>query len=178
MKNIVIIPFQGKSPKIAHDVFVAPFVSIIGDVEIGKNSSVWFNTVIRGDVNSIRIGEGTNIQDGSVLHVTGNTAPLNIGNGVTIGHKACLHGCTIQDYSLIGIGSTILDNAVVETNAMVAAGAVVTPGFIVPSGKLAAGIPAKIIRDLTQAEIDYFAVSARHYAEYAAQTRQELELHG
>ncbi|MBI2418582.1 MAG: gamma carbonic anhydrase family protein [Ignavibacteriales bacterium] len=175
MKNIIIIPFDGVAPEIEDSVFLAPYVSIIGDVKIGELSSVWFNSVIRGDVNYIRIGKKTNIQDGSILHVSGGTSPLNIGDGVTVGHKACLHGCTVRDFSLIGIGSTVLDNAIVEKNAMVAAGAVVRPGFVVPTGKLAAGVPAKIVRDLTQAEMDYFAVSAEHYAEYALKTKLELE---
>ncbi|RPI68186.1 MAG: gamma carbonic anhydrase family protein [Ignavibacteriales bacterium] len=155
-------------PKIAENVFLAPGVKIIGEVEIGNNSSIWYNSVIRGDVNYIRIGELTNIQDNSVLHVTGKN-PLIVGNKVTVGHSVVLHGCTIMDLTLIGIGGIVLDRAVVEEKSMVAAGAVVKPGFVVPSGKLAAGIPAKIIRDLTYDEMIEFENSAVRYKNYAAE---------
>ncbi len=161
-----IFPYTDKIPKIAGNVFLAPGVNIIGDVEIGENSSVWYNSVIRGDVNYIKIGEFTNIQDNSVLHVTGKN-PLIVGNKVTIGHSVVLHGCTIMDLTLIGIGGIVLDSAVVEEKSMVAAGSVVKPGFIVPSGKLVAGIPAKVIRDLTDDEMIEFENSAARYKKYA-----------
>ncbi len=122
-----------------------------------ENSSVWYNTVIRGDVHYISIGKMSNIQDCSMLHVTNGRFPLNIGSKVTIGHSVTLHGCTLKDLCLIGMGAVILDGALVEENSMVAAGAVVTPGFQVPSGKLAAGVPAKIIRDLTDKEIEGYS---------------------
>jgi len=162
-----IYAYDGKFPSIHPTVFIAPGAKIIGDVEIGKNSSVWYNCVVRGDVHYIKIGESTNIQDLSMLHVSVNTHPLNIGNFVTVGHSVKLHGCTIEDYVLIGIGSVVLDGAIVRTNSVVAAGAVVTPGFVVPSGKLVAGVPAKVIRDLSDEEINYLKVSAEHYSEYA-----------
>ncbi|MCE1187741.1 MAG: gamma carbonic anhydrase family protein [Ignavibacteria bacterium] len=175
VKDKNIFNFKDKTPLLHESVFVAAGVRIIGDVTIGEDASIWFNTVIRGDVNFVKIGKLTNVQDGSVLHVTSGTAPLVIGEGVTIGHKACLHGCQINDYSLIGMGAIVLDNAIVEKNAMVAAGAVVRPGFIVPTGKLVAGIPAKIVRDLTPEEIAWFETSAHHYAEYAKEMAGEID---
>ncbi len=162
-------PYKGKFPNISTSATIFPGVKIIGDVAIGKNSSIWFNSVIRGDVHYIKIGDYTNIQDLSMLHVTNGKFPLNIGNYVTVGHSAKIHGCTIEDYTLIGIGAILLDGSYIEKNSLVAAGAVVREGFRVPSGKLVAGVPAKIIRDLTDEEIDYFRISAEHYAEYAKQ---------
>ncbi len=167
LNEINIFPYEGKMPKLHSTVFVASGAKIIGDVKIGENSSVWFNTVIRGDVHYIKIGKFTNIQDLSMLHVNAETHPLNIGNYVTVGHNVNLHGCTVEDFTLIGIGSVVLDGAVVQKESVVAAGAVVTPNFVVPSGKLVAGIPAKIIRDLTEEEIKYLKTSAEHYSEYA-----------
>jgi carbonic anhydrase/acetyltransferase-like protein (isoleucine patch superfamily) len=164
--NEKIFPYTDKIPKIATNVFLASGTKIIGDVEIGDSSSVWYNTVVRGDVNYIRIGDLTNIQDNSVLHVT-SKFPLIIGNKVTVGHAAVLHGCTIMDLTLIGMGGIILDNVVVEEKSMVAAGSVVKPGFIVPTGKLVAGIPAKVIRDLTDSELLEFENSALRYKKYA-----------
>ncbi|MDO8550442.1 MAG: gamma carbonic anhydrase family protein [Ignavibacteria bacterium] len=161
-----IFPYLDKIPKIAINVFLASGTKIIGDVEIGKYSSVWYNSIIRGDVNYIRIGELTNIQDNSVLHVTGKN-PLIVGNKVTVGHSAVLHGCTIMDLTLIGIGGIVLDGAIVEEKSMVAAGSVVKPNFVVPSGKLVAGIPAKVIRDLTDDELIEFENSAIRYKKYA-----------
>lgn len=140
--NEKLFPYKDLFPNIHESVFLAEGVKIIGDVTVGKNSSIWYNCVIRGDVHYIKIGEDTNIQDLSMLHVTNKRFPLNIGNKVTVGHSVKLHGCIIEDLSLIGIGSIILDGAVVQSNSMVAAGAVVKPNYIVPSGKLVAGIPA------------------------------------
>ncbi|MGE5350553.1 MAG: gamma carbonic anhydrase family protein [Acidobacteriota bacterium] len=169
-----IYNFQDFTPTIHPDTFIFPGVKIIGRVEIGSGSSIWYNSVIRGDVNFIKIGSETNIQDLSVLHVT-SEYPLTLGNGVTVGHAVKLHGCTIEDYCLIGIGSVVLDGARVSKNSIVAAGAVVTPGFVVPSGKLVAGIPAKVIRDLTSAEIEGISLSAKRYKEYAEQSKVEKE---
>lgn len=161
-------------PEIDDSVFLASGVKIIGDVKIGKHSSVWYNTVIRGDVHYVKIGSFTNIQDLSMLHVTNNRFPLNIGNRVTIGHSVKLHGCTIYDLCLIGIGAVILDGAVVEENSLVAAGTVVRPGFVVPSGKLVAGVPGKVIRDLTEKEIADFNSSAERYQKYTEITVNSL----
>ncbi|MBN1398466.1 MAG: gamma carbonic anhydrase family protein [Bacteroidetes bacterium] len=161
-----LIPYQGKLPVIHPSVFVAEGAKIIGDVEIKEKSSVWFNTIVRGDVNYIRIGECTNIQDNSVLHVTSKTAPLNIGSEVTVGHNAVLHGCTIEDRCLIGMGAVVLDGARICSNSVIAAGTVVLEGFNVPEGMLAAGVPAKIKRPLTGEEMQLLRKSAENYIRY------------
>ncbi len=166
IKEQKIFPYKNIFPQIHETVFLASGVKIIGDVEIGKHSSIWYNCVVRGDVHYIKIGEETNIQDLSMLHVTNGRYPLNIGNKVTVGHSVKLHGCTIQNLCLIGIGAVILDGAVVEENSFIAAGSVVKPNFIVPSGKLVAGVPAKVIRDLTTEEISDFSASAERYKKY------------
>ncbi len=173
-KENKLFPFQDLFPKIDKSVFLASGVKIIGDVTIGKNSSVWYNVVIRGDVNFVTIGENTNVQDSSMLHVTNKRFPLIIGNKVTLGHSVKLHGCIIKDLTLIGIGAIVLDGAVVEEKSMVAAGSVVKPGFIVPSGKLVAGVPARIIRDLTPAEIADFEASSERYKKYTEITVESL----
>lgn len=167
--------YLNKYPDIDTSVFLAPGVKIIGDVQIDRNSSIWFNSIIRGDVNYIKIGENTNIQDGSILHVTNDKFPLNIGNNITIGHGAKLHGCTLNDLCLIGIGAIVLDGSLVESYSIVAAGAVVTPDFIVPSGKLVAGVPAKIIRNLTENEKKELKHSADMYNKYARITKESLD---
>jgi len=163
--------YAGIEPTIQETVFIADGAVILGDVHIGKDSSVWFNVVIRGDVHEIRIGERTNIQDLSMLHVTYNKHPLHIGDGVTIGHCAMLHGCTIEDYALIGMNATILDGAVIGHHSMIAAGAVVREGFVVPPGTLVAGVPAKIIRELSGAEQTKLEQSAQNYVDYVASYR-------
>ncbi|PID59535.1 MAG: gamma carbonic anhydrase family protein [Ignavibacteriae bacterium] len=161
-------------PNLHESVFLAEGVKIIGDVEIGENSSIWYNCVIRGDVHYVKIGYDTNIQDLSMLHVTNNRFPLNIGNQVTIGHSVKLHGCTIEDLSLVGIGAIVLDGAVVKTKSLVAAGSVIKPGFVVPTGKLVAGVPGKIIRNLTEAEMNDFEASAERYKKYTKITLESL----
>jgi carbonic anhydrase/acetyltransferase-like protein (isoleucine patch superfamily) len=166
-----IITYQGIMPKIDPSVFIAEGAHIIGDVEIGKDSSVWFNTVIRGDVNYIRIGERTNIQDNTVIHVTNKRFPTHIGNNVTVGHSAVIHACTISDYSLIGMGAVVLDDAKVGKFTLIAAGAVVTMGMVVPEGMLAAGVPAKVVRALTEEERKFLAQSAQNYIDYVATYR-------
>ncbi len=168
----VIVAYDGKTPRIAASVFVAPGSVVAGDVEIGEDSSVWFQTVIRGDVNWVRIGARTNVQDHSVVHVTSRTHPTVIGDDVTIGHRAVLHGCTVNDRCLIGIGAIVLDGAVVGPDAMVGAGALVPPGMIVPPGKLVLGAPAKVKRDLTADEIAFFRTSAANYVGTAARYRK------
>ena len=170
-----IFPYKGILPSLAEDVFLAPGSKLVGDVTIGKGSSVWYNTVIRGDVHYVKIEEMTNIQDLSMLHVTNGKYPLNIGDKVTIGHSVTLHGCTIKDLTLIGMGAVVLDGAVVEEKSIVAAGAVVKPHFVVPSGKLVAGIPAKVIRDLTQDEIADLEESAQRYKKYTEETIQSMQ---
>jgi carbonic anhydrase/acetyltransferase-like protein (isoleucine patch superfamily) len=173
-KEIKLFPYKNSFPKLHKSVFLASGTKIIGDVEIGENTSIWYNCVVRGDVHYIKIGFMTNVQDCSMLYVTNGRFPLNVGNKVTIGHSVTLHGCTLYDLCLIGIGSIVLDGAVVEERAMVAAGAVVRPGFIVPTGKLAAGVPAKIIRDLTIDEMEEFEKSVQRYVEYTRITIDSL----
>ncbi|MDJ0626262.1 MAG: gamma carbonic anhydrase family protein [Candidatus Caenarcaniphilales bacterium] len=158
-----IYSYKNSKPLLDNSVFVAPSSDLIGDVVIGEESSLWFNTVVRGDVNYIRIGKGTNIQDGSIVHVTTDTHPTSIGNYVTVGHKVTLHGCKINDLCLIGIGAIILDGAVVGKNSFVAAGCLVTPNTVVPSGTLFAGSPGKVKRELKSEEIEFFMTSAQNY---------------
>ncbi len=163
----MIIGYKNIYPKINESVFIAANAVVIGDVILCRDVSVWFNVVIRGDVNSITIGERTNIQDGCVLHVTHKKYPLNIGNDVTVGHNATLHGCIIKSNVLIGMGAIVLDNSVVNSNSIVAAASLVKENFVIPEGVLAAGIPAKIMRDLTEEEINKIRQSAVSYVEYA-----------
>ncbi len=161
-------------PRIDDEVLVCPGVVIAGDVSIGDQSSIWFNSVIRGDVHSISIGKRTNIQDLSMLHVTTAKYPLMIGSDVTVGHSTVLHGCTVLDCCLIGMGSRVLDRAVVQSYSLVAAGSVVREGFVVPEGTLAAGTPAKIVRELTDAEREAIRQSALHYIDVAMTYRKLL----
>lgn len=158
-----ILPYKGIFPKIHPDAWIAPNAVVAGDVEIGEDSSVWFGVQMRGDVHEIRIGKRTNIQDGTVIHVTRNLSGTYIGDGVTIGHMALLHACTVEDNAFVGMGAIILDEAVVESGAMLAAGAMLTGGKRIPSGELWAGRPAKFMRKLTQEDVDFFPVSADNY---------------
>ncbi len=146
----LILPVQGKSPEFGNDCFVAPNATIVGDVVMGDACSVWFNAVIRGDVNYIKIGNKVNIQDGAIIHCTYEKHPTNIGNNVSIGHNAMVHGCTIHDNVLIGMGSIVMDECVVHTNAIIAAGAVVLEGTIVEAGSIYAGVPAKKVKEVSQ----------------------------
>ncbi len=168
----VLLTYGGKAPRLAPSAFVAEGAVVTGDVEIGDESSIWFGTVVRGDVNHVRIGARTNVQDQSVIHVTGGTHPTVVGDEVTVGHRAVLHGCTIKDRCLIGIGAIVLDGAVVGPDAMVGAGALVPPGMVVPPGKLVLGAPARVKRDLTPEEIASLRTSAARYAGYAATYRR------
>ncbi|RPI14935.1 MAG: gamma carbonic anhydrase family protein [Ignavibacteriae bacterium] len=168
----MIIPYQNISPKIDPSVLIAAGAFIIGDVEIGKDSSIWFNVVVRGDVNYIRIGERTNIQDLTMVHVTYKKFPTFIGNDVSIGHSAVIHGCRINDHVVIGMGAKILDDALVSSNSMVAAGSVVKERFIVPEGTLVAGVPAKVVRDLRPEEIEKIHQNAKNYLYYIEQYRK------
>lgn len=159
----LILPFKGTLPTIAPSCFVAANATVIGDVVIGAESSVWFGCVIRGDVHEIRIGERTNIQDGTIIHVTGGKLGTYIGSGITIGHGAILHACTLEDDCFIGMGATLLDGVVVEQGAMVAAGAMVPPGKRVKRGELWGGNPARMMRELKAEEMAFFAKSADNY---------------
>ena len=169
-----ILPYKGKWPKIADDVFIAPGASVIGDVEIGAGSSVWFNTVIRGDENPIRIGERVNIQDGSVIHVHSKYQGTYIGNDITIGHLALLHACNIHDKAFVGMGSIVLDQCTIETHGMLAGGAMLTPGKTVKAGELWGGRPARPMRELSEEEIAGFDRSFESYADRAEEYRMEL----
>lgn len=159
----VILPYNDILPQIADDCFIAPNTSVIGDVVIGAGTSVWYGTTIRGDVNIIRIGQDTNIQDGTVIHVATFGQGTHIGDRVTVGHQALLHDCTIEDEAYIGMQSCIMDGAVVESRAFVAAGALVTPGKRIPSGQLWAGRPARYMRDLTEDDYKLIRWSWPHY---------------
>ncbi len=167
-----IITYKGITPTIDPTVFIAEGAHIIGDVIIGKDSSIWFNTVVRGDVHFIRIGERTNIQDNTVVHVTNKKFPTVIGSNVTVGHSAVIHACTINDYSLIGMGAVILDGATVGPFSLIAAGAVVPMGMEIPEGVLVAGVPGKIIRELTDDERKFLRQSAQNYVDYVATYRE------
>jgi carbonic anhydrase/acetyltransferase-like protein (isoleucine patch superfamily) len=162
----MIYEFNQIKPQIDPSVFIAPDAVVIGDVHIGKNSSIWFQTIIRGDVHSIRIGENCNIQDMSLIHVTKDKFSTQIGNHVSIGHRVTLHGCTLQDNSFVGIGATVMDGAIVEEFGFVAAGALVTPGKIVPSGMMAMGAPAKIVREITPQEREMILRTSQNYSQY------------
>lgn len=164
----LIKSLRGKTPKIGADCFLAENATIIGDVEIGDHSSVWYSAVIRGDVHSIRIGRNSNVQDCAVIHATYQKSPTNIGDNVIIAHGAIVHGCTIKDHVMIGMNAVVLDDAVVESNTIIAAGSVVTKGTIVESGSVYAGIPAKKVKaigsDLLEGEIHRIADAYSMYA--------------
>ena len=182
----LVLPYRGIAPRIHPSVFLAETAVVIGDVEIGEGSSVWYGAVIRGDVNRIVIGRDSNVQDGTVIHCnhdrqagyeradyreTGGGVPTLIGDGVTIGHMALLHACSLQDGSFVGMRATVMDRAVVESGAMVAAGALLTPGKRVPSGELWAGAPAAFKRRLSEQELADFPYQAAHYRHLAESHR-------
>ncbi len=158
-----IAAYEGIRPRLGERVYVAPGAWVGGDVEVGDDVSFWFQSVTRGDVNSIRIGDRSNVQDAAVLHVTHETHPLAIGRDVVIGHGAIVHGCTIGDGALLGIGCTVLDGAVVGAGAQVAAGALVPPDMVVPARTLVMGIPARVKRELSAAELEANAEIAPRY---------------
>jgi len=168
-----IIPIHGKAPKIHDSAFIAPGCSIIGDVEIGAGSSIWYNCVLRADVSHIRIGERTNVQDGSVLHCDGpkpgtpDGCPLIIGDDVLIGHMAMVHGCTVHDRGFVGLGAIAMNESVIASDAMLAAGAMLTERKVMGEGELWAGRPAKLLRELPDAAIAGMKLGTAHYAENA-----------
>lgn len=163
----MIYPFQDKTPRFPETVFIESSAQVIGDVEIGGFSSIWCGTVVRGDVHFIRIGDRTNVQDLSVLHVTRKTHPLLIGNEVTVGHHVTLHGCTVLDRVLVGMGAILLDGAVIGEGSIIGAGALVTEGMKIPPGSLALGAPARVKRALTKEESDFLSQSAQSYVDLA-----------
>ena len=149
---MIIKTINGKTPQIPADCFVAENATIVGDVALGEQCSIWFNAVLRGDVNSIKIGNKVNIQDGAVIHCTYQKHATIIGNNVSVGHNAIVHGCTIHDNVLIGMGAIIMDNCVIESHSIIAAGAVVTQNTTVESGSIYAGVPAKKVKNINQSE--------------------------
>lgn len=157
----VIKSVNGKHPQISEDCFIAENAVIVGEVTIGKQCSIWFNAVVRGDVHYIKIGDKVNIQDGAVIHATYKKSPTTIGNNVSIGHNAIVHGCTIHDNVLVGMGSIIMDDCIIESNSIIAAGAVVTKNTHVEGGSIYAGVPAKKVKDISKelisGEIDRIA---------------------
>ena len=163
----LILPFEGRTPTLDPSVWVAPGAVVTGDVTLGADVSVWYGAVIRGDVNSIRIGRGSNVQDGAVLHVTRDLFDTEVGDEVTIGHRAVVHACRVCDGALIGIGAIVLDDAVIGEGALVGAGAVVTPGTVVPPRSLVVGTPARVIRTLDESESQLQRERALHYVELA-----------
>ena len=167
----LILPIKGVSPKLGADCFVAENATIVGDVVLGDTCTVWFNAVIRGDVNAIRIGNKTNIQDGAVIHCTYQKAATTIGNNVSVGHNAIVHGCTVQDNVLIGMGAIVMDNAVVQEHCIVAAGSVVLENTICESGYIYAGVPAKKVKALSPEQIAGMAQTADNYVLYASWLR-------
>jgi carbonic anhydrase/acetyltransferase-like protein (isoleucine patch superfamily) len=167
----IILPYRGVLPTIHPDAWIAPGAVVIGDVHIGAETNVWFGCVIRGDVMPIRIGARTNIQDGTIVHVTRKTGPTNIGSGVTIGHQAIIHAATVEDDAFVGMGARVLDHAVVESGGFLAAGALLTPNKRVKKGEVWAGNPAKFFRPMTQEEIDYVPFSATHYVALSKEYR-------
>ncbi|WBX73265.1 gamma carbonic anhydrase family protein [Tenacibaculum pacificus] len=170
----IIKTVNGKTPQIPSDCYVAENATIVGDVQMGKECSVWFNAVIRGDVHYIKMGDKVNIQDGAIVHATYQKSPTTIGNNVSVGHNAIVHGCTIHDNVLIGMGSIIMDDCVVESNSIIAAGAVVTKNTRVESGSIYAGVPAKKVKDISKelisGEIDRIA---NNYVEYSSWFKEE-----
>ena len=160
-------------PKLAEDVFVAPDAAVIGDVGIGAGSGIWFGALVRGDVHYIRIGERTNVQDHSVLHVTGGKFPLEIGDDCTLGHRVTLHGCTLRNHAFIGIGATVMDDCEVGEFAMVAAGALVTPGKRIAPRSVWMGSPAKFVREITAAEEEMIRTIPEKYRKLKDQYRDE-----
>ncbi|MDX5348887.1 MAG: gamma carbonic anhydrase family protein [Hymenobacteraceae bacterium] len=163
----LILPVENKHPQFGENCFIADNATVVGDVVMGDDCTVWFNAVVRGDVNSIRIGNKTNIQDGVVIHCTYQKAATTIGNNVSLGHNAIVHGCTVKDNVLIGMGAIVMDNAVVEENCIVAAGAIVLENTICEAGYLYAGIPAKKIKPVSEAQIAGMAKTADNYVMYS-----------
>lgn len=169
-----VYALDGVTPKIAADAFVAPTAAVIGDVEIGALSGIWFHCVVRGDTNFIRIGERTNIQDGTIIHVNSGSFPTIIGDDVTVGHAAIVHACTLKNRAFVGMGATVLDGAVVEEGGMLAAGALLTPNKVIGRNELWQGSPARLARVMTDEERARFDQTAAHYVTLAQRFRSGL----
>jgi gamma-carbonic anhydrase len=169
----MIRAFRGMTPRAAATAYIDPSAQVIGNVSIGEFSSIWCNATLRGDVNQIRIGNESNVQDNAVLHVDEGPFPLHIGNRVTIGHSAVLHGCTLEDGVLIGIGAIVLNGAKIGAGSVIAAGALVAEGVEIPENSLAMGVPAKVRRQVSDEEKERFRVNADHYVELSKSYREE-----
>lgn len=165
----IIKPVKGIYPEIPEDCYIAENATVVGDVVMGHNCSIWFNAVVRGDVHFIKMGNKVNVQDGAVIHATYKKSPTTIGNNVSIGHNAIVHGCTIKDNVLVGMGSIIMDDCIIESNTIIAAGAVITAGTLVAEGSIYGGVPAKKIKDISKdlisGEIDRIA---NNYVKYSS----------
>lgn len=164
----LILPVEGKLPENGDDCWFAPNATIVGDVKMGDECTVWFNAVIRGDVNSVVMGDKVNVQDGAVIHCTYKKTKTIIGNRVSIGHNAILHGCVVEDEVLIGMGAIVMDGAVIGKNSIIAAGAIVTQNKIVPPNTIWAGNPAKYLKDVDEKNADVFLRTANNYVKYAS----------
>lgn len=169
------LPFRGVLPRIAEDAFIAPNATVIGDVVIGREANIWFGCIIRGDVHEIRIGDRANIQDGTVVHVSKGKFGCCIGDDVTIGHMALIHGCTLEAGAFVGMKSTVMDGCIVEGGAMLAAGSLLTPGKRVPRGELWGGSPAKLLRPLTEEQRATLGNTAASYSKLGAEYRLALK---
>ena len=165
---------NGVAPRLGVGAWVAPTATVIGDVVLGPDASVWFGCVVRGDTAPIRVGARTNVQDGSVLHVTGNALPCTLGDDVTVGHMALVHACTLEDHAFVGMGAQVLDGAVIEEGGMLAAGGLLTPGKRIGRRELWSGRPARKVRDMGEEERARWDETARHYVELAALFRAGL----
>jgi carbonic anhydrase/acetyltransferase-like protein (isoleucine patch superfamily) len=168
----VVLPVNGKSPKFGKNIFIAPNATVVGDVTAGDDCSIWFNAVIRGDVHYIKMGNKVNVQDGAVIHCTFERNPTEIGNNVSIGHNAIVHGCTVQDNVLIGMGAIVMDRCIIHSNSIIAAGSVVLEGTVVEEGSIYAGVPAKKVKDISKellhGEIERIANNYIKYASWFA----------
>ncbi len=169
-----ILPHKGKVPQVSKALFIADNAYIIGDVELDEGASVWYGAVLRGDIHRIQVGKFSNVQDNAVIHVTKDRWPTIIGDRVTVGHLAMLHGCVVEDDVLIGIGSIILDGAVVGRESVVAAGALVPPGMKIPPGSVVMGVPAKVVRKVTDKDLELIEYSWKAYVEHAKEAKESL----
>lgn len=174
MQHGPLYPFEGKLPEIHAEAWIAPTAAVIGDVTIGAKSNIWYHCVLRGDTNFIRIGRGTNIQDGTIIHVNAGKQATQIGDEVTVGHAAIIHACTLKNRAFVGMGATVLDDAVIEEGGVLAAGSVLPPGKRIASLELWMGNPAKLVRVLTLEQRTNFDKTAHHYAELSGRHRASL----
>lgn len=169
-----IIPFQARTPTVAKTAWVAPDAWVIGDSVVGERVSIFFGAVLRGDIEPIRVGNGTNIQEGALLHTSTGLSPCVVGENVTIGHRAIIHGCTVGNSCIIGMGATVLDGAIIEDHCLIGANSLVTMNTRIPAGSLALGSPAKVVRALTAAELAQIEESATHYQKLGAEYHKNL----